>query len=108
MGLLNTARQSGDPVYYDADFLKVVADHKSFFRNTNNSRYIGITDEEKFMFKNNIRGLLAYLGVPDELILICMIVNEVDSPMATVDNSKGFYFPDPSLIGQLLNSHKAA
>jgi len=107
MSLVSDSKTSGDPTYYDAGFLNVVADHITFLKKPGNSTQFTLNDEAIFMYRRDILRLFSAMGIPTQLNLVCMVLNGIKSPTQDISGFSFFYVPDTSVIAQLANSYKS-
>ena len=107
MTLRATANNSGDPVYYSQGFLNTVADHKEVFRQKNYGSTVSIKEGDLYMLRNDVYRLLSLYGVPPELILVCMLFNDIKSPTEDISQKTTFFLPDATKIAELLSSYKS-
>lgn len=94
-----------DPRYTTPSFLKVLDDHKVYFRTLPSSQQREVDPAKRFKYKGDFFGLLTELGVAVNYQVAHLLVNDLSSP-SDWDGSKQYVTIVPqSEIDSLLSEH---
>lgn len=93
---------SGESVYYDADFRRMIEQHRIYLQNAQGYVDRDITPGDAWRWRFDFYGLLQSMGVPEKLRWIYLRVNDYSHPADFDSTRTTIRIPNESAIEKLV------